>query len=93
MFASEPEDPRVLEEPAHDRPHPNVLGQTWHTGSEAAPSPDHQVDGGTTFRSPVEGVDHLGVGQPVGLEHDAAGRAGPSFGIDGGDHLATGRNG
>jgi hypothetical protein len=93
VLSSEPENPRVLQEPAHDRPHTDVLGQARHTWSKAASAPNHQVDGGTRSRCAVEGIDHLRVGQPVCFEDDTTGGARSCLGIDGGDHLAAGRDG
>ena len=54
------------------------LGQPGNAGSEAAPAPHHQVDRHPGLRGPVEGVDHLRVGETVGLEDDPPVGAGPA---------------
>ena len=44
---AEAQDPRMLEEPAHDRADPHRFREAGHRGSEAADSADDQVDGYT----------------------------------------------
>jgi hypothetical protein len=91
VLAAEPEDARVLEEPADDRAHPDVLREARDLRAQAAEAADHQIDRDSRSRGPVEGVDDFGIGQPVGLEHDAAETAGSRLGIDGAHDLGAGR--
>jgi hypothetical protein len=53
----EAEDPRVLEELADDRAHPDPLGETSHPRAERAPGPDDQVDLDALLTRPVERLD------------------------------------
>jgi len=89
VFPTEPEDPRVFEETPHDGTHPDVLRQARDPGSEAAAAPDHEIDRRPPGGGSVESVDDLGVGQPVGLEHDAPVGTGRPLGVDGGDDLVA----
>ncbi len=79
VHAPEAEDAGVLQVAAHDGPHPDPVGRPGHTGPEAAPPTDHQVDRHPGLRRPVEGVDHLRVGEAVGLEDDPPVGAGPAL--------------
>ena len=67
---------RKIRECSRNRPtterDPDGLGQAGHPGPQPAPAPHHEVDRRARRRRPVEGVDDLGVGQPVGLQHDPA---------------------
>ncbi len=91
MLAAEPEDARVLEEPADDRAHPDVLREARDLRAQATEATDHQVDRDVGGRGPVEGIDDLGIGQPVGLEHDTAEPAGGGLGLDRSQDLGAGR--
>ena len=91
--ASEAEHPRMLEEPVDHRPDPDVLGQTRHPGAQAAAAADDHVDRRPGPGGPVEGIDHLGVGQSVHLQDDAPVRSGVRLAVDPGDDPAPQRHG
>jgi hypothetical protein len=69
---AEAEDARVLEEAAHQRAHPDPLGQPGNARAQAADAAHQPVDLDPRRRSPVEGIDQLGILQRIDLEHDAA---------------------
>ncbi|SLH41093.1 Uncharacterised protein [Mycobacteroides abscessus subsp. abscessus] len=68
-------DPRVLEEPAQDRAHLDVLAHAGNAGLEAADAAHHDLHRHTGLGGTVERVDHLLVHDRVGLQPDSRRRA------------------
>ena len=54
VAVGEAEDAGVLEVAAHDRPHPDALGQARDARAQAADAPDDQVDLDAGLRGLVE---------------------------------------
>ena len=61
---------------------PDVLRELGDARAQAAQATDGQVDLHAGPRGPVEGVDHVGVGQAVELERDAPGGTGVGLLLD-----------
>ena len=57
VAGAEPVDPRVLQEPAEDRAHPDVLRQPGHARPERAHAADQQIDCDAGGGGTVERVD------------------------------------
>ena len=69
---AEPEDARVLEEPADDRAHGDALGHAGNAGAQAADAAHDDVDARAGDRRGVELVDDLRVDERVHLHRDHA---------------------
>src|SRR5712692_1258935 len=70
--AAEAEDPRVLQEPAHNRPDADPLREAWHARPQSTQASHNQVDIGAGLRRFVQGIDDLRVDEVIDLEHDPA---------------------
>ena len=67
---AEVEDARMLQEPADDRAHPDILGEPRHSGPQCAYATNDQVDFDAGLRCAVKRFDHLSLKQGIHLGDD-----------------------
>src|SRR5207248_2289825 len=65
-------DPGVLEEAVDDAHHADAIGNAADAGAQGADAADDEIDLHAGLRSPVERLDHVGLGERVHLGDDAA---------------------
>ena len=65
-------DPGVLEEAVDDAHHADAIGNAGDAGAQGADAADDEIDLHAGLRSPVERLDHVGLGERVHLGDDAA---------------------
>ena len=70
-----PVDPRMLEEPADERPDRDAIAHAREAGFQAADAAHDEVDPHAGAGGAIEGLDHLVIGHRVQLQHDAGGPA------------------
>ncbi len=76
---AESDHPRMLQEAAENRPHPDALRQAGHAGAQGADSPDDQIDVDAGPARPVERVDDVLIHNGVDLDLDHGGK--PQSGV------------
>src|SRR5665811_6905 len=89
--AAEGEDPRVLQEPAEDRTHPDRLRQPFDAGAHGADAANPEVHLDAGAGRAIQRIDQLVVDDGVHLQADVATDAGPRVGDLGLDQVHQAR--